>query len=237
MTAKLVPLGPPRDDPLERDHGPYPAGAEWAEPDINHAAEILRWYSTIARRHALGERARRSIGRSTALHRRRRSCAIVSRRSERMRRAQHRKSSHCEAQPRSAAKRARSGSLQRARGGLGRTSGLGSAGAQARRAATSARSSPTWTRQAVLDGLRLVDHRSRGCRPGATLIGLCVEEQLWRRGIASFGCRRSDSTQRTQGNRRCARQPHQARPTTPRSARPQRSVAPAGTRTRTAAKS
>jgi glycosyltransferase involved in cell wall biosynthesis len=28
--------------PLERDHGPYPAGAVWAEPDTDHAAALMR---------------------------------------------------------------------------------------------------------------------------------------------------------------------------------------------------
>jgi glycosyltransferase involved in cell wall biosynthesis len=27
---------------LDRDHGPYPKGAVWAEPDIDHAAELMR---------------------------------------------------------------------------------------------------------------------------------------------------------------------------------------------------
>jgi hypothetical protein len=28
---------------LDRDYGPYEKGNEWAEPDINHAAELMRW--------------------------------------------------------------------------------------------------------------------------------------------------------------------------------------------------
>jgi hypothetical protein len=28
--------------PIARDHGPYPAGFEWAEPDVTHAARLMR---------------------------------------------------------------------------------------------------------------------------------------------------------------------------------------------------
>ncbi|MDX6621482.1 MAG: hypothetical protein QOK36_3868, partial [Gaiellales bacterium] len=47
---------------LERAHGPYPAGAEWADPDLGHAAELMRRvFDDRAAATALGERARESI--------------------------------------------------------------------------------------------------------------------------------------------------------------------------------
>jgi glycosyltransferase involved in cell wall biosynthesis/SAM-dependent methyltransferase len=47
---------------LERDHGPYPAGAEWAAPDLAHAAELMRRvFDDREAAAAVGERARRSI--------------------------------------------------------------------------------------------------------------------------------------------------------------------------------
>jgi SAM-dependent methyltransferase len=47
---------------LERGHGPYPAGAEWAEPDLDHAAELMRLVFENREAAALvGKRARRSI--------------------------------------------------------------------------------------------------------------------------------------------------------------------------------
>jgi glycosyltransferase involved in cell wall biosynthesis len=49
---------------LEQDHGPYPRGAVWAEPDLNHALKLMRRIagdSELAQR--LGERARSDITR------------------------------------------------------------------------------------------------------------------------------------------------------------------------------
>jgi glycosyltransferase involved in cell wall biosynthesis len=47
---------------LQEDHPPYPKGGTWAEPDLDHAAELLRWVHEnreAARR--LGERAARDV--------------------------------------------------------------------------------------------------------------------------------------------------------------------------------
>ena len=47
---------------IERDHGPYPAGAAWAEPDLAHAAELMRLvFDDRDAARAVGERAQRSI--------------------------------------------------------------------------------------------------------------------------------------------------------------------------------
>jgi glycosyltransferase involved in cell wall biosynthesis len=46
----------------ERAHGPYPAGAEWAEPDVEHAADLMRRVvEDRAWREAIGARARATI--------------------------------------------------------------------------------------------------------------------------------------------------------------------------------
>ena len=47
---------------LQRDHGPYPAGAHWAEPDISHAAESMR----LAVDDAAGTAAMAARGRAHA---------------------------------------------------------------------------------------------------------------------------------------------------------------------------
>jgi len=47
---------------LERDHPPYSAGAQWAEPDLEHAAQAMRRVADDARyREELGRRARETI--------------------------------------------------------------------------------------------------------------------------------------------------------------------------------
>jgi hypothetical protein len=47
---------------LERDHGPYQRGMEWADPDLEHAAELMRWvYEHRDRAAAIGARARSDI--------------------------------------------------------------------------------------------------------------------------------------------------------------------------------
>ncbi len=62
---------------LERDVGPYPAGALWAEPDEDHAAELMRRvYERRDEARALGRRARRDVERQLGY-------AAVGRRLER----------------------------------------------------------------------------------------------------------------------------------------------------------
>ncbi|MGH7263835.1 MAG: glycosyltransferase, partial [Candidatus Rokuibacteriota bacterium] len=47
---------------LREDHPPYPRGGTWAEPDLDHAAELLRWvYENREAARRLGERAARDI--------------------------------------------------------------------------------------------------------------------------------------------------------------------------------
>jgi glycosyltransferase involved in cell wall biosynthesis len=46
----------------ERAHGPYPAGVEWAEPDVDHAAALMRRLADDAAwRASIGARARATI--------------------------------------------------------------------------------------------------------------------------------------------------------------------------------
>src|SRR5205807_263841 len=59
------------------DCRPYPAGVEWAEPDIDHAAELMRRvYDRPDEAREVGQRARRdiqqhSLGRTAAFVRKR----------------------------------------------------------------------------------------------------------------------------------------------------------------------
>jgi glycosyltransferase involved in cell wall biosynthesis len=47
---------------LERDHPPYPRGSVWAEPDVAHAAELMRAvYEDPVMARRLGERAREDV--------------------------------------------------------------------------------------------------------------------------------------------------------------------------------
>jgi hypothetical protein len=47
---------------LERDVGPYPGGARWAEPDLEHAAELMRQvFDDRDAARALGEKARSTV--------------------------------------------------------------------------------------------------------------------------------------------------------------------------------
>src|SRR5262249_23746268 len=47
---------------LEEDAWPYPKGSVWAEPSIEHAAELMRWViEHPAEANALGEQARRDL--------------------------------------------------------------------------------------------------------------------------------------------------------------------------------
>lgn len=47
---------------VEKDQGPYKKGCVWAEPDIDHAAELMRYvYGNRDEAIAIGERARRDI--------------------------------------------------------------------------------------------------------------------------------------------------------------------------------
>ncbi|MCP4659884.1 MAG: glycosyltransferase family 4 protein [bacterium] len=49
---------------LERDAGPYPAGAVWAEPDVGHAARLMRRvFERREEARATGERAREDVSR------------------------------------------------------------------------------------------------------------------------------------------------------------------------------
>jgi glycosyltransferase involved in cell wall biosynthesis len=49
---------------LAEDVGPYPAGAEWADPDVEHAAALVRVVlDQPARARAVGERARQDVAR------------------------------------------------------------------------------------------------------------------------------------------------------------------------------
>jgi len=49
---------------LERDVGPYPAGAVWAEPDVEHAArQMRRVFEHRDQARAIGERAREDLSR------------------------------------------------------------------------------------------------------------------------------------------------------------------------------
>ena len=47
---------------MEKDHGPYKKGCQWAEPDIDHAAELMRYVcDNRDRAAAIGERGQREI--------------------------------------------------------------------------------------------------------------------------------------------------------------------------------
>jgi glycosyltransferase involved in cell wall biosynthesis len=47
---------------IVRDQGPYRRGMEWADPDLDHAAELMRWaYTHREAARALGERARADV--------------------------------------------------------------------------------------------------------------------------------------------------------------------------------
>jgi len=47
---------------LERDYGPYEKRAVWAEPDIKHASELMRWaYENIDEAKAVGERGSEDV--------------------------------------------------------------------------------------------------------------------------------------------------------------------------------
>lgn len=49
---------------IDRDHGPYRRGWRWADPDVEHAAEQMRWaYDNRREAAALGERAREDVRR------------------------------------------------------------------------------------------------------------------------------------------------------------------------------
>ncbi len=47
---------------LDRDHGPYQRGMEWADPDLAHASELMRWaYEHREQAAAIGARARADV--------------------------------------------------------------------------------------------------------------------------------------------------------------------------------
>jgi hypothetical protein len=53
---------------LDRDNGPYEKGNVWAEPDIVHTAELMRWvYENRDEAAKVGERASRDIKESMNL--------------------------------------------------------------------------------------------------------------------------------------------------------------------------
>ena len=122
---------------LERDHGPYPAGAEWAEPDLDHAAELMRGvFDDREAAAAVGERARRSIVED---HGTEPTAAFLRRPSRgdrrRARRAPHRRADCTDGTAPRRPRRARGhGSTAGSQESWGDESRLGSAGAQARRA-------------------------------------------------------------------------------------------------------
>ena len=54
---------------LDRDHGAYEKGSCWAEPDIDHAAEWMRWiYTHREERAQIGQRGQQSIRRTLDPH-------------------------------------------------------------------------------------------------------------------------------------------------------------------------
>ena len=74
---------------LERAHGPYPAGAEWADPDLDHAAELMRGVFDEREAAAAARRTGAEVDRGASRHRsrRRRSSGNASRRSGSVRRS------------------------------------------------------------------------------------------------------------------------------------------------------
>ena len=177
---------------LARDHGPYPAGAEWAEPDLDHAAELMRRvFDDREEAAAVGERARRSIVEDhgtepTAEFLRRRLEVIGA--EQQAGKADLPPASETLAPPPAAA-RAQAWFATGLHESWAQGSRLGTAGTQARRAMLRA-IQPYTRRQAELDGLlveaavelhvdlvelrkRIVslEERSRRTRPGVAGVG------------------------------------------------------------------
>jgi glycosyltransferase involved in cell wall biosynthesis/SAM-dependent methyltransferase len=135
---------------LERDHGPYPAGAEWAEPDLDHAADCLRRvFDDREAAAALGERARRSIVENHGTE------PTVAFLRQRLAAIDCRPVAHpgdAAAPPAPAASRAQAWFVRGLQESWERSPRLGSAGAHARSAMLRA-IQPYTRRQAELDGL------------------------------------------------------------------------------------
>jgi glycosyltransferase involved in cell wall biosynthesis/SAM-dependent methyltransferase len=166
---------------LARDHGPYPAGAEWAEPDIEHAAELMRRVFDDREAAALvGERARRSI---VEEHGTEPTATFIRSRLDSVGedvRVRQTESAPESMQSPSAAKRARQWLESGLAASWGESSGLGQAGAQARRAVLRA-IKPYTARQGVLDGLLVeaaIESQAAAEELRERIAGL--EEQLWR---------------------------------------------------------
>jgi glycosyltransferase involved in cell wall biosynthesis len=67
MDAECARLVNSREIVTDRSFGPYPRGTRWADPDVEHAAEILReLHLDSALRRELGERGRQRIERDLA---------------------------------------------------------------------------------------------------------------------------------------------------------------------------
>jgi SAM-dependent methyltransferase len=142
---------------LERDHGPYPAGAEWAAPDLDHAAELLRHvFEQREEAVARGARARQAIidrhGTAPAAAALRERLATIAAMLETREGQDMAFKSDAAQVPRSAAARAQSWLTNGLRESWGQEPSLGAAGAQARRAMLRA-IQPYTRRQAELDGL------------------------------------------------------------------------------------
>jgi SAM-dependent methyltransferase/glycosyltransferase involved in cell wall biosynthesis len=140
---------------LERDHGPYPAGAQWAEPDLDHAAELMRFvFDNREAAAATGERARTSIianhgTEPTAAFLRRRLATIGD---ELTHPAESDPKAASEAEQQPAAARAQAWFANGLHESWDQESSLGSAGKQLRRAMLRT-IQPYTRRQAELDGL------------------------------------------------------------------------------------
>jgi glycosyltransferase involved in cell wall biosynthesis/SAM-dependent methyltransferase len=135
---------------LERDHGPYSAGAEWAEPDLDHAAELMRHvFDDREAAAALGERARRSIVED---HGTEPTAAFLRQRLEAIGREAAAPGAEAPAAPLPAASRAQAWITNGLKESWGHASRFGAAGAQARSAMLRA-IQPYTRRQAELDGL------------------------------------------------------------------------------------
>ncbi len=135
---------------LERAHGPYPAGAEWAEPDLGHAAELMRQvFDDRSASAAVGERARASIEQD---HGTAPTAAFLRERlsAEAAGAPVSDATGAAASSPRSAAERARQWLDKGLTASWGEGSGRGAVGTRARRAMLRA-IRPYTARQAVLD--------------------------------------------------------------------------------------
>jgi glycosyltransferase involved in cell wall biosynthesis len=52
---------------LDQDYGPYPKGSQWADPDVDHASQLMRFvYEHPDQAAEIGRQARRDIWRQLA---------------------------------------------------------------------------------------------------------------------------------------------------------------------------